>query len=130
MQPAGALVLERCGGVDAAQRGWVQELGRWRAAAEALCEKNFRGAVLGSGRSIIRNIDLNGGPNISPKAADPARNAVEEAAALGLSALESASCRDLDGMLRGLSRLLARQELELSRLVLRFHRADGWRRLG
>jgi hypothetical protein len=33
-------------------------------------------------------------------------------------------------MLRGLSRLLGRQEFELSRLVLQFHRADGWRRLG
>jgi hypothetical protein len=124
--PAAALDLERCGGVGTAQRGWLQELERWRAAAEALCEKNFRGSVLGSGRSIVLNGDRNG----DPKAADLARNAVAEAAALGLSALESASCRDLDGMLRGLSRLLARQELELSRLVLRFHRADGWRRLG
>jgi hypothetical protein len=119
--PAGVLDLDRWGGVDTAQHRWLEELGRWRAAAEALCEKNFRGSVLGSGRGSVWND--------SPKAADP-RSAVAEAAALGLSALESAACRDLDGMLRGLSRLLARQELELSRLVSRFHRADGWRRLG
>ena len=56
--------------------------------------------MLGRGRSFDPN-----GPNGS-KAADRARSAVAEAAALGLSALESASCRDLDGMLRGLSRLL------------------------
>jgi hypothetical protein len=120
--PAGSPDLDRSGGVDAAQHRWLEELGRWRAAAEALCEKNFRDSVLGSGRDFGRNGD--------PKAGDPVRSAVAEAAALGLSALEGASCRDLDGMLRGLSRLLARQELELSRLVLQFHRADGWRRLG
>ena len=124
--PAGALDLDRWGGVDTAQHRWLQELGRWRAAAEALCEKNFRDSVLGSGRDFDRNVDLNG----DPKAADPVRSAVAEAAALGLSALEGAGCHDLDGMLRGLSRLLARHELELSRLVLQFHRADGWRRLG
>ncbi len=33
-------------------------------------------------------------------------------------------------MVRGLSRALARHELELSRRILSFHRADGWRRLG
>jgi hypothetical protein len=123
--PAGSLDLDRCGEVDTAQHRWLEELGRWRAAAEALCEKNFRGSALGIDRSIDPSGDLNG----VPKAADP-RGAVAEAAALGLSALESAGCRDLDGMLRGLSRLSARHELELSRLVLRFHRADGWRRLG
>jgi hypothetical protein len=122
--PAGALDLDRQGGVDTAQQRWLEELGRWRAAAEALCEENFRGSVLRSGHDFDRNVDT----NVDPKGADPARSA--EAAALGLSALEGASCRDLDGMLRGLSRLLARQELELSRLILRFHRADGWRRLG
>jgi hypothetical protein len=124
--PAGALDLDRTGGVDTAQRGWLQELGRWRAKAEALCEERFRESVLGSGRVVDRNVD----PNVDPKAADPARRAVAEAAARGLSALESAGCHDLDGRLRGLSRLLGRQELELSRLVLKFHRADGWRRLG
>ena len=37
---------------------------------------------------------------------------------------------DLDAQVRGLSLLLARHELDLSRALLSFHRADGWRRLG
>jgi hypothetical protein len=40
------------------------------------------------------------------------------------------NAHDLDGVLRGLSRSLSRHELELSQLVLQFHRADGWRQLG
>jgi hypothetical protein len=121
--PAGALDLDRWGGVDTAQPSWLEELGRWRARAEALCEENFRGSVLGRGRIVID-------PHVDPKAVAPARRAVAEAAALGLCALENAGCHDLDGMLRGLSRLLGRHELEFSRLVLQFHWADGWRRLG
>jgi hypothetical protein len=124
--PAGVLDLDRWGGVDTAQHRWLEELARWRAAAEALCEENFRDSVLGSSRGIDLNVD----PTVDPKEAHPARSVVAEAAALGLSALASAGCHDLDGMLRGLSRLLARHELELSRLVLQFHRVDGWRRLG
>jgi hypothetical protein len=116
--PAGALDLDRLEAVDTAQQGWLRELSRWRAEAEARCEENFRVSVVGSGAIV----DL--------QEADPVRASVANAAALGFSALESAGCHDLDRMLRGLSRLLARHELELSRLVLQFHRADGWRRLG
>jgi hypothetical protein len=116
--PAGALDLDRLEAVDTAQQGWLRELRRWRAEAEARCEEHFHASVVGSGLSV------------EPKEADPVRASVANAAALGFSALESAGCHDLDGMLRGLSRLLARHELELSQLVLQFHRADGWRRLG
>ncbi len=52
------------------------------------------------------------------------------AAALGGASLEGAGCRELDASVRGLSRALARHELELSRRILGLHRADGWRRLG
>src|SRR6185295_8428085 len=41
-----------------------------------------------------------------------------------------ATASDLDAQVRGLSLLLARHELDLSRRLLEFHRADGWRRLG
>ena len=44
--------------------------------------------------------------------------------------LEGAGCRELDAIVRGLSRALANHELELSRFILSFHRADGWRRSG
>jgi hypothetical protein len=56
--------------------------------------------------------------------------AVAVAAALGMASLERAAPEMLDGEVRALAIALARHELELSRLVLQFHRADGWRRLG
>jgi hypothetical protein len=114
--PDGWLDLERLERVDTAQRSWVRELSRWRAEAEACCERHFRARLVGGG--------------IEPKRAEPKLDGVAHAAALGLAALESMSAHDLDGVLRGLSRSLSRHELDLSRLVLQFHRADGWRRLG
>jgi hypothetical protein len=47
-----------------------------------------------------------------------------------MASLERAVASELDGQVRALAGALARHELELSRLVLAFHRADGWRRLG
>jgi hypothetical protein len=47
-----------------------------------------------------------------------------------MASLERASSRELDHHARALCDALARNELEVSRLVLSFHRADGWRRLG
>jgi hypothetical protein len=115
--PSGWLDLERLECVDTAQQTWVRELSRWRAEAEVRCEEHFRDTLAASG-------------GVEQKRADPIRDGVVQAAAIGLASLESMSAHDLDGVLRGLSRLLSRHELELSRLVLQFHRADGWRRLG
>jgi hypothetical protein len=95
-----------------AQRRWLAQLGRWRAEAEALCEGHIREAVLGSGRP------------------EPVGGALAAAAAFGLASFERASCDELDDDVRGLAQALARHELELSQLILRFHRADGFRRLG
>jgi hypothetical protein len=115
--PTGWLDLERLECVDAAQRTWVRELSRWRAEAEVRCEEHFRDTLTGSG-------------SVEPKQVESIRDGVAHAAALGLASLASMSAHDLDSVLRGLSRSLSRHELELSRLVLQFHRADGWRRLG
>jgi hypothetical protein len=52
------------------------------------------------------------------------------AAAAGGSTLAGATASELDLQVRGLSRRMARQELDLARALLSFHRADGWRRLG
>jgi hypothetical protein len=93
--PADALDLAGWDGVDAAQQGWLRELSRWRAEAEARCEEHFREAVVDN-----RN--------------QPVNDVVAQAAALGLAALERVGSHELDGMLRGLSRLLAGHELELS----------------
>jgi hypothetical protein len=116
--PVGWLDLERLERVDTAQRSWVRELSRWRAEAEQSCEAHFRDTLAGSGSLV------------GTRAPEPVRDSVAHAAALGLAALESMNAHGLDGVLRGLSRSLSRHELELSRLVLQFHRADGWRGLG
>jgi|GEM_PF-297279 len=109
--PADTLDMDRLEGMDTAQRRWLEELARWRAEAEARCEEHIRDAVLGNGKPV------------------PVQGAVAVAAALGMASLDRLGCRELDGRVRDLSRLLARHELELSRCILAFHRADGWRRL-
>jgi hypothetical protein len=114
--PEGTLELEQLEGTDTAQRRWLSELRRWRAEAEALCEQRIVGPLLAS-REQSRG----------PAAAE---GAVAVAAARGMTSLERAACNELDGQVRALAGALARHELELSRLVLAFHRADGWRRLG
>jgi hypothetical protein len=113
--PEGVLDLERWHGRELARQRWLAELSRWRAEAEAFCEEGIRGRVLaGRGRE--------GGCSAT-------RSVVAEAA-LGMGSLEDASSPTLDGHVRALAKALARHELELSSLLLRFHRADGWRRLG
>ena len=114
--PAGVLDPQRLQGCDRAQERWLAELERWRAEAEVLCERNIRGRLLAS-RAGGRGVEV-------------VQGSVVAAAALGMAPLEQAGCKTLDALVRGLSEALARHELELSSLVLRFHRADGWRRLG
>ena len=114
--PRGMIELEHAQGCDAAQRSWLEQLQRWRAESEALCEKNIVGA-LGLKRT----------GTIEPA---PALRAVMVAASLGTAPLEAASATVHDREVRALSAALASHELELSRLALRLHRADGWRRLG
>jgi hypothetical protein len=116
--PAGGLNLDGLWAAHTARQGWLRQLSRWRAEAEARCEKYFRSPVLG------------GLPSVDPREAEPVCGSVANVAALGLASLENAGCHDLDRVLRDLSRSLARHEFEVSQLVLQFHRADGWRRLG
>jgi hypothetical protein len=116
--PAGGLNLDGLARGNTAQRGWLRQLSRWRAEAEALCEAHLRGPVLGRV------------PIVDPKQAEAVCASVANEASPGIASLDGAGCRDLDGMVRDLSRSLARHEFELSQLILRFYRADGWRRLG
>jgi hypothetical protein len=113
--PEGAIDLDYLPGCDLAQQRWVEHLRRWRDEAEASCEKNVLDALLSTQSS-----------------AGPAERqlGVALAASRGIGPLEHASCTALDQQVRALAAALARHELELSLLVLRFHRADGWRRLG
>ncbi|MEO8185511.1 MAG: hypothetical protein ABI895_42430, partial [Deltaproteobacteria bacterium] len=107
--PVGALDLEGIDSVAEAQQRWREQLGRWRTEAEVRCEPRIRAVVL-------------------------ERTASEGVAALlaaqGMSSLEGCKSRELDGEVRCLAAALAEHELKLSRLLWRFHRADGWRRLG
>jgi hypothetical protein len=116
--PSAARALDGLEGTIAAHQGWFRQQSRWRAEAEALCEQR------------LRSCRLQSDPFLDTREARPAGDRVARAAALGLASLEHADCRELDGMVRELSRSLARHELELSQLVLQFHRTDGWRRLG
>jgi hypothetical protein len=110
--PAGTLDMQRAECLDTAQQRWLRQLARWRDEAEARCEDHIRG------------------PEVDSRKPESIHRAVGVAAALGIAALQDLSCHDLDATLRGLSQILARHELELSQLLLQFHRSDGWRRLG
>jgi hypothetical protein len=114
--PEGTLDPDRWHGSDLAQQRALAELARWRARAEALCEGNICGGLFG-GRAR----------DVGCKAT---QSSVAAAAAIGMRSLEHASSEELDGQVRTLSKALAGHELELSSLLLRFHRAGGWRRLG
>jgi HNH endonuclease len=113
--PEGAIDLDGLHDGDQAQQRWVEQLLRWRDEAEALCEKKVLDDLL-STRTRSGRAERRLGEAL--------------AASLGLAPLERASCTELDRQVRALAAALARHELELSRLVLRFHRADGWRKLG
>jgi hypothetical protein len=113
--PEGTLDLNGSHACDLAQQRWVQQLRRWRDEAEASCEKNVLEDLLSTRAS-----------------AGPAERLLRVALAssLGMAPLEHASCTALDQQVRALTAVLAGHELELSLLVLRLHRANGWRTLG
>ncbi|MEO8181728.1 MAG: hypothetical protein ABI895_23085, partial [Deltaproteobacteria bacterium] len=104
--PAGALDREGLDSMAEAQQRWREQLGRWRTEAEARCEPKIRAAVLQRMAS---------------------ESVVALQAAQGMSSLEGYKSHELDGEVRRLSAALAEHELKLSRLLWRFHRADGWR---
>jgi hypothetical protein len=112
--PEGALDGSCLQGADVAQQRWVEQLRRWRAEAEVVCEKNVIGELTGARAASVAE-------SLSPSAV---------AASLGMAPLEHASCILLDREVRSLSSALARHELVLSQHVLRFHRVEGWRGLG
>lgn len=122
--PPGEVALEGLEGASAARQGSPSQLERWRAEAEASCEQHFRGS----------RVRVESGPPLHPNDAEPARDRGASAAAvgasLGLASLEGWGCQTLDAEVRGLSRSLGRHELELSQLILQFHRANGWCQLG
>jgi hypothetical protein len=108
--PRGALNLDFNTGAAGARRRWCEQLARWQAEAEQHCEGLLRSSLL------------------EPL---PARlSEVSAAAAAGLSSLQLRSVEELDAEVRALSRTFTRHELELSRCLLQFHRANGWRALG
>jgi hypothetical protein len=99
---------------DVARQRWLERLRRWREEAELACEQRIVGQP-------TRN------PSASPS---PMLGSLVAAAALGIEPLEHLTAVQLDRQVRSLAAALARHELELSQLVLGFHRAGGWRRLG
>jgi hypothetical protein len=114
--PEGALDLDGLASSDTAREHGLSELARWRSEAEALCERQH-GGWLPARRGGDRGAGV-------------AAGAVALAAGLGMASLGEVSHEALDAHVRALAQALAGHELELSLLVQRFHRADGWRRLG
>ncbi|MEO8181138.1 MAG: hypothetical protein ABI895_20055 [Deltaproteobacteria bacterium] len=110
--PRGTLDLDELELVDQALERWQEQLRRWRAEAEELCEKRIRA-------SLVERRDT----------AAPAGGIANEAA-LGTALLESNSAEALDAQVRALCSASAGHELRLARLMLALHRMDGWRRLG
>lgn len=94
----------------AARRRRGEQLARWQKEAEERSERPLRSVLL--------------------QRLPPRLNEVSSAAAAGLSSLYGLSAHELDGEMRTLSRAVARQELEMAQLMLRFHRTNGWRALG
>src|SRR6185295_2984275 len=111
--PAEVMAVESLDSAQGAQRRWREQLARWREEAERRCESHIRGAVL----DRAAGVGVNGG--------DAALQA-----APGSGSLDTWKSRELDGAVRELAATLAGHEARLSRLLWRFHRADGWRRLG
>jgi len=116
--PAGSLELEQLERIYTEHRSWVRELNHCRAQVEPVCEEH------------LRQTHVAGRAGLDPAPPESAPDSVARAAALGLASLEGMNSHELDRVVRGLARSLARHELELSQLVLQFHRANGWRRLG
>jgi hypothetical protein len=107
--PAQELDLEGLESTETAQRRWREQLASWRNEAEARCESRIRAVVLGQ----------------PEEAGDIAQQAAQ-----GSGSLEGWQSQQLDAEVRRLAAALAGHELNLSQLLWRFHRADGWRRLG
>ena len=98
--PRGAFESPDFAATNEAERSWREQLARHRAEAEVLCEARIRRT-------------------------EPERN---EGAVFG--DLPARSAADLDREVRAVCRAMAAHECELSERLLRFHRWDGWRRLG
>jgi len=110
--PRGALDLDELELVDRALERWQDQLRRWRAESEELCEKRIRA-------SIVERRD-----------AAALAGSIANEAALGAASLEGKSSEELDAQVRALCSAFAGHELRLAQLMLALHRMDGWRRLG
>lgn len=114
--PKGAIELDQLLASEAARQRWLLQLAAWRDEAEAICEKK-NGGWQRTQRRSHGELDMPLG-------------AVAIAASLGMASLEGCRFDELDAMVRGLARGLARHELDFARLLVTFHRANGWRLLG
>jgi hypothetical protein len=150
--PGAPFTLDRARASGLAQQHWLEELARWRAESEALCEKANAGwhriaraensveAIGGveskdgveskGGVESKDGVESKGGATTPARGVDVSHGAAADAAALGMASLEGMQAEALDAYVRSLAEALARHELEFSRLVLCFHHADGWRQLG
>ncbi len=135
--PRGSIDPEALELSDAAQQRWREQLRRWQTTAEERCER-----MLDTAREEAPEAEVVPGveaeaevvpgveAGVRSEADSNCSSGVAVAAAAGCSTLAGSVASDLDVQVRSVSQLMARQELALSRALLAFHRADGWRRLG
>jgi hypothetical protein len=114
--PEGTMDMGGWLGCDLAQQPWVQQRRRGRDEAEASCENDVLAEVVSMRTTCSKPAER--------------RLTLVLASSLGIMPLEHASCTALDQEVRAMAAALARHELEVASLALRFHRAGGWRTLG
>lgn len=111
--PPGALDAENGASLGLeARRRWLEELARWRAAAEVSSEARVQ---------RLRQSDQD---------RTPAPGGIARDAAMGAPTLTGMSARQVDGLVRSLESMLAQHELELSRRLLKLHRSGSVEALG
>ncbi len=114
-------LLERVEAKESVQRRWVALRERWRQEAEVRLEDRIA-------RRQVEQQQEGAGTRGSMGARVEGRWA--RLAARGFTPLCSSTPQALDDAAAEVGRELARNQLELSRALQRFHLADGWRRLG
>ena len=138
------LAYEKRASEHRAQQAYNAERQRWREAAEVACEPIWQarlGSVATGAAQATAALTAEAGAAAAPTStagdllrndASPAHPAAKGAVPEGAGprAAKHKRAERIDRQIHRLAQAMAERDLELGRLLLRFHAADGWRRLG